>query len=509
MKMHSITARFLQFRKKQQIFALSLLITTSLLIVSVSGNLEIDQSKTLSTKLGIQIPNDKTPRLNLETNEYSLGEEETFDVSYPDLRTLTARCVYISEKGYFFLENAIADTANFTQAGEMVDNHMIPLLTENFVAPTDIDNNGKIVLLFANLPGVGGYFSPSTYLSYGEIVYMNSGSGSIPYPTLVHELQHLVSRGYDYEEKIWFNEGCSVFSEYLYDLSLGSGEDYGVFSPRDVSLLYWNYENASQVTDYAAAGSFISYLYDQYGGANLSAIYQASDNGVKLHSSNAIMHVLNSYYPDLTFERLYLDWIIASLIDREYVGDNRAYYFESFDSYPNAYRYPELSGTRIHYPYEATPEIYPWASSLYLFRNFENPGEVNITIEIPENSQSHKFGVNILKKIVKDEKVSYNINTFIFSPENISQGYHESFNATAESCERFFLSISHIDGGEGGYYWDIPSEELDVEFSIMVTSNLPNISSETTNTTSTPVSFDLSLFFLIIGGFIFIIRRRK
>ncbi len=502
---------FIHFKLKSQFVVFCLFISLSALFIPIGTFSDQNLSNNSISDPDRLIPKSIPVESSIKTNEYTLGEEAVLPVStyyYPS-GSLTATCVYISEYGYFFLAKELPNTANFTQAGEMLDNHMIPLLIDNFAAPTDNDNNGKIVLLFADFAGVGGYFSPSTYASYGEIIYMSS-TGSIPYPTLIHELQHLVKQGYDPAETIWFNEGCSVFSEYLYDLSIGALDgEYGVFSPRDVSLLYWDYEHATSLTDYAAAGSFITYLYYQFGSANLSEIYQASDRGVKLQSKAAIMHIVNQYYPELTFERLYMNWIIASLIDSEYTGENRAYYFEDFISYPNAYKYPELSGTRIHYPYEATQQIYPWASGMYLFRNFENPDEVNITISIPETSQAHQFGVNILKKIVSGDNISYDINSFVLSSENISEGYHESFNATAESCERFFLSISHLDGGSGGYYDEIPTGELNVQFSLLVTSNLPGENSSKTTDTSSPVPFDFSLLFFVIIGVALTIRRRK
>ncbi|MHA1207175.1 MAG: hypothetical protein ACTSSO_06365, partial [Candidatus Hodarchaeales archaeon] len=105
----------------------------------------------------------------------------------------------------------------------------------------------------------------------------------------------------------------SVFSELLLDYEQGYSEDHILFYPHAVSLLYWDYEYASARTDYQAAKTFIAYLYDQFGSQNLSDIYHSQAN-----SKTAIMSVVNQYYPDLSFEQLYMDFMVANIVDVKY-----------------------------------------------------------------------------------------------------------------------------------------------------------------------------------------------
>jgi hypothetical protein len=381
---------------------------------------------------------------------------------------------------------------------------MMPIMAENFAEPSDIDGNGRVIILLSEMPiGVGGYFSPRDLNGEGyngEIVYINAQSSGIQ-STLIHELQHLVNEGYDTDEEIWFNEGCSRLSETLYDYGRGINDTMGVVIPTDVSLLYWDYENARADTDYAAVNCFLSYLYDQYGSANLSAIYQAASGGEKLQSKTAIMHILNQYFPTLSFQRLFLNWVIAGTVDNKYSGEVREYYFEEFESGPNPIRFPQSSDIFAkNYPYDETWEILPWETRIYQFRNFIDPNQVNITIDFPSDSQDHLFGVNIIKEISENDSYEHIIESFMFTAENISDGFHATYNASEEGFDFFYLTISHLDGGEGGYYWDIPSSEHHIAVNVMVQAGEKVSDSSTTTTTTNQVSYEIPILLILLLG---------
>ena len=152
----------------------------------------------------------------------------------------------------------------------------------------------------------------------------------------------------------------------MMDYALGINDTHILYYPHTVSLLWWDYERASLRTDYKAALTFIAYLYDQYGSQNLSDIYHLSD----YQSTAAIMHIVNQYYPDLTFEQMYMNFMIANIVDTKYQGVHREYYYENFDAFPEPYRYPPAEIYQLDYPYDETTILYPWATNIYLFRNF-------------------------------------------------------------------------------------------------------------------------------------------
>ena len=78
---------------------------------------------------------------------------------------------------------------------------------------------------------------------------------------------------------------------------------------------------------------------------------------------------------------------------------------------------------------------------------------------------------NISWIVEENQTLNYtdsNHQTYILSPENSSAGLRLTLNATAEGFDHFYLTLSHIDGGEGGYYEDIPSSEKNVKVTLQV-----------------------------------------
>ncbi|PWI46918.1 hypothetical protein CEE45_14365 [Candidatus Heimdallarchaeota archaeon B3_Heim] len=451
-------------------------------------------------------------KINLHT--YSIGDEESFSVwdFFEEVRKpVTGTCRAIGDEAYIFLDNQIPLNQNYSIISELVDTYMIPILTTNFASPPDHDNNDRVVILYTILNGAGGYFSRNDPYG-GEIVYINGEMGSLRIDTVIHELQHLVNYGYDAQETIWFNEGCSMFSEFLLDYAEGYTDAHQLYYPHDVSLLFWDYDNAGLDTDYKAALAFIAYLQDQFGSQNLSDIYHAESGGDKLQSSTAIMHILNQYYPELSFEELYMDFILATILDNKYEGNKRELYFAEYVSLPSPLRFPAGGVISQDYPYDSTWEILPWSTKNYLFRNFPDPEEINISVTIPEDSQDHLFGVNLIKENRSLNYTDSSYQSYLLTAENISAGIHLTLNATAEEIDQFYLTISHLDGGEGGYYDDIPSSERNVEVSLKVTTGdgESSTNTDTTSTDGTETTPAVSFSYVIIFGLgLAFLRKRK
>ena len=146
--------------------------------------------------------------------------------------------------------------AQLESFGAFFDTVGFALDTTNFGTPTDIDNNGRMIILFTpginEIPGpvggtIGGLFAardlfPATAAgctasNVGEMFYMpvpdpnqtiNGNYTSISFlsslvpPTLVHEFQHLINAGrriYVNDaptlEEVWLNEGLSHIAEEL------------------------------------------------------------------------------------------------------------------------------------------------------------------------------------------------------------------------------------------------------------------------------------------------------
>ncbi|MGI9256268.1 MAG: hypothetical protein ACR2PY_04985, partial [Salinispira sp.] len=130
--------------------------------------------------------------------------------------------------------------------------NILPLVETTFNSrSTDLDNNGKIILLLFDIDDgyeqsddeddsyIAGYFNPNDLLllntntdssNYGEILYLDTDPGltmgnfhSTIYSTIVHELQHMIHFSSRLAAKptlplqeTWILEGSAVLTEHLY-----------------------------------------------------------------------------------------------------------------------------------------------------------------------------------------------------------------------------------------------------------------------------------------------------
>ncbi len=204
------------------------------------------------------------PRLTLMTAGAQVGDRVSVNVQEDNAcgsPVLTnARVAAITNHAV-----VLADTANpaggFTDAefqsfGAQFDTLVNPLDTQAFGAPADIDNNGRVVILFTKAVNaltpansdffVGGFFFGRDLLdtttcpssNFAEMFYLlapdpagtiNGNTrtkgfvDSITVSTLAHEYQHLinasrrlyVNTGADPVEEVWLNEGLSHVAEEL------------------------------------------------------------------------------------------------------------------------------------------------------------------------------------------------------------------------------------------------------------------------------------------------------
>ena len=185
------------------------------------------------------------------------GETRTFSVCASIACTgfvpVQASARYVGAHVAVFVDDTVPaggfSAAELDSLGVLADSHLFPLDTTAFGAPSDLDGNGVVIVLLTDqvnaLSGcslssgiVRGYFSSRDLTqqagsNQGEIVY-----GFVPdptqalcfgkvfvraniAPTVVHELQHLISYnrhvllGSGQPEASWLNEGLSHFAEEL------------------------------------------------------------------------------------------------------------------------------------------------------------------------------------------------------------------------------------------------------------------------------------------------------
>jgi hypothetical protein len=209
-----------------------------------------------------------------------------------------ARVVVASQTAY-----VLADTSNpaggfadsdYTAFATMFDTLINPLDVQNFGQPTDIDHNGKVVILFTKEVNkltprgsngvVGGFFYdrdlfPTTNTAQfegcatsnvGEMFYVlvpdpngvfsdkrtASDVLSLTPGTLAHEYQHLINAGRRlyvnttaaFPEVVWLNEGLSHIAEELLfykATGLAPRQNLDLTAARNVATQFTNYQGAN------------------------------------------------------------------------------------------------------------------------------------------------------------------------------------------------------------------------------------------------------------------------
>jgi hypothetical protein len=222
--------------------------------------------------------------------------------------------------GDFFIDDE--DLAHYApdfinQLGAAYEGNVWPADLNAFGAPTDVDENGRIIVLFTHELGTHlnggwliGYFGNADLLNardtsddctgngsnHGEIVYLNDVqngaangwsaqdlASSIFPETLAHEIQHLLNLGHrcvekscDGPQETWLNEGLSKVAEdlagYGWNSTIGRGEgaryltrtagDAALRGYDGRSLTLWE---GDPIGSYQGVHSFVRFFADRIG----------------------------------------------------------------------------------------------------------------------------------------------------------------------------------------------------------------------------------------------------
>ena len=199
-----------------------------------------------------------------------------------------------------------------------------------------VDNDPRITILNARIPGVGGYYSsadefPSAVNPFSnerEMFYINVerrefGPGTEFYlATLCHELQHMVHWNQNATQETWLNEGSSMVASTLCGYSLGRIAEFYTRNA-DVQLTSWSDDSEGALPHYAAAYLFMEYFAQHYGG------YGALKTLIALPSrgQDSIDEFLSSEGHPQSFYDVFADWVAANYIDDER-PENGVYYYD-------------------------------------------------------------------------------------------------------------------------------------------------------------------------------------
>jgi immune inhibitor A len=298
--------------------------------IGVRASLPLNDAIDLAARYGLTAG--RAPISKPFTGGASVGDSREFFVSEltsgaighrtpPTIATVRATLLAKSAHAYFYADDSLgADPGAIQAAADDFEAHVWPVVTGAFGEPAipGVDGDPRILVLQADLGGVGGYFTgDDPYLrtvrplsNEAEIVYIDRTlrPGTAAFSVvLAHEFQHLIHAKSDPGEEVWVNEGLS---EDALLLAGGAASTINSFQARpETQLNAWSISNNQP--HYGAAAAFFRYLASRFGGdTSLGAIARSHGDG-----EAGVDEFLASVGQALRFRDVFADWIVANVLN--------------------------------------------------------------------------------------------------------------------------------------------------------------------------------------------------
>lgn len=289
---------------------------------------------------------------------YQEGGTDTFEIDMlaDDARDSEVACTLVkaTENAYFYVD-AAEDPA--TDAIERMaaawEGGIRDKVRATFGPEAEDGGDGdpRVCVVFAQLEGVGGYFSGSNMMpeQYRDgpgrkVVYINykylagpSADERFAQSTLAHEFQHMINFTYkglandfNYEES-WVDEGLADLAKEIAGYGWNSEEH--VIPSRVATYLegvpFFQLQlepkmNPDTSGGYGQSYLFQRYLMDRFGDGTPKAIIQQSSPG-----QAGVEAVLRAN--GCTFEQVYRDWVVANLGAADVVLADPRFRYRSID----------------------------------------------------------------------------------------------------------------------------------------------------------------------------------
>ena len=280
-------------------------------------------------------------------------------------------------------------------------------MTNIYGAHTDVDNNGKIKLLFVDInvnnsgdSVVMGYFLPNDLIygsaNNGEILYMDinllNSNPDVIAGTVLHEFQHLINFNVNYLKKgkemsLWLNECLSESTSVLFDDNIVKSRINEFNNIKYYCFYTWNlpYPYQNYFVNYPSASMFMNWIYIKNG--------RNADIFKRIASSSQIQDydkVLKSVSESSTWQNLLTDWIEG--IKSGSVYGARINTLTSAKLYPGALIY-DGSQVRVNPSTELSNFSYITVSKANSIsgRSAINNDEEEISLQNTENNQKTKY----------------------------------------------------------------------------------------------------------------------
>lgn len=253
--------------------------------------------------------------------------------------TINTKCFAVSNYAYFFMEDTLTDIPQekikrFTEGFDEI----YPIMQSNYGKENDIDNNGKIIILFIDITveSLYGYFNPED--KHSQSSYPDSNEADVFYvnynkidkeddilATLAHEFQHMIN--YDIRSnkglgslEVWLDEGLSMHAEYLTNYHDKQSSDYlGGFLTEynNFSLTNW----VDNGVNYSYSMVYMRYLTERFGNDILKHIIHSQYGGYRAVEEST----------KTNFNTLFNDFSLAVLLSGKNIQKEVKYNFNTID----------------------------------------------------------------------------------------------------------------------------------------------------------------------------------
>lgn len=307
--------------------------------------------------------------------------------------------------------------ADYDMFGDLFDNGIYQTDSTYFGAPTDIDENDRVIILFtpvvndltpdgtAQTQGYyAGFFGPNDLLpdlfpegttNGGEIFYSlvpdpfneygNAFSKQqvldvVP-PTLGHELEHMISTGFrllnygiSYIQATWLEEGMAHMAEDLNGDNSGNEARISWYFPDPGAVPLMGDDTIQQR---AAIYLFVRYIADQLGTQILRTMAQSSKVG-----TGTVEQVTGEQ-----FFATFADWVATLYLSGRGITTDPRYEYTSIDL-RDTFTFPHLLlvTERLLSQGAFSDIVAGAAADYYILRNPTAPG---ITVTVTANSAAH------------------------------------------------------------------------------------------------------------------------
>ena len=332
------------------------------------------------------LPNNLTAPALPAAPALPIGTQRTFFV--PDFRSMQQYTVSAVLRGigsfcYIFVEEAEWNTrvtaetiASMVRAFDVAtpadpQQGIYSTLTEFFGLPPDIDENGRIILLFLNIQDANhtsqytaGFFNPTDQSrgvlrtpgfrgfpirsNEADMLYIDTQplnpNSEVAHNVIAHEFLHLIHWRHDPHEATWVDEGCAGYASFLCGYSVLEHVDAFEKTP-SVSLIAWPETDTNALPHYGAAFLWMLYLHEQHGGTEtLTEIVR--NRGTSL---TGIADALALRGITRKVSNIFIDWKLAN-----YLSDYHAVRLSLsprrwHDSYPSGTQEGKLSNFSADY----------------------------------------------------------------------------------------------------------------------------------------------------------------